>query len=128
MVPIVVLFCITNRDSGPVILGLGKGKGKGKGKGGVKGGVIQTLQTLPQRLQWGRGRRRGRERGRGGVKGGGSDSSDSAREIAVGKGKGKEKGRGKGRGGVKGGGFKLFRLRVPGAYSLDRGEESAGGP
>ena len=37
MVPIVVLFCIANRDSGRAIHGVGKGKGKGKGKGG---GVI----------------------------------------------------------------------------------------
>ena len=43
-----------------------KGKGKGKGKGGGEGGgVIQTLQTLPQRLQWVRGRRRRRVRVRG---------------------------------------------------------------
>ena len=79
MVPIVVLFCIANPDSGPAIPGVGKGKGRGKGKG----------------------------KGKGGVKGGGdSDSSDSAPEIAVGKGKGKEKGKrkGKGTGGVKGGG------------------------
>ena len=76
MVPIVVLFCIANPDSGPAIPGVGKGKGKGKGEG------------------------------KGGVKGGGdSDSSDSAPEIAVGKGKGKgkAKGKGKGKGGVKGG-------------------------
>ena len=58
MVPIVVLFYIANPDSGPVIPGVGKGKVKG-------GGVIQTLQTLPQRLQWGRGRGRRRVRGRG---------------------------------------------------------------
>ena len=35
MVPIVVLYCIANRDSGPVI----RGAGKGKWKGGLKGGV-----------------------------------------------------------------------------------------
>ena len=60
MVPIVVLFCIANPDSGPVIPGVGKGK-----EGGEGGGVIQTLQTLLHRLQWGRGRRRRRVRGRG---------------------------------------------------------------
>ena len=63
MVPIVVLYCTANPDSGPVIPGAGKGKGKGGGRGG--GGAIETLQTLTQRLQWGRGRRRGRGRGRG---------------------------------------------------------------
>ena len=63
MVPIVVLFCIVNPDSGPTIPGVGKGKGKVKGKG--KGGVLQTPQTLPQRLQWVRGRGRVRVRGRG---------------------------------------------------------------
>ena len=49
-----------------------KGKGKGKGQGGMKGGVIQTLQTLPQRLRWVRGRGRRRVRVRGGGRGRGS--------------------------------------------------------
>ena len=54
-------------------------RGKGRGRGRGRGAVIQTPQTLPQRLHWvrGRGRRRVRVRGRGrgGVKGGGDSDS-----------------------------------------------------
>ena len=105
MVPIVVLFCIANPDSGPAIHGVGKGKGKGKG--GVKGGGDSDSSDSAPKIAVGKGKGKekgkGKGKGKGGVKGGGdSDSSDSAPEIAVGKGKGKEKGKGKGRGKGKG--------------------------
>ena len=49
------------------------------------GGAIQTLQTLTQRLQWGRagGRGRGRGRGRGCGIHADSESSDSESQLLV---------------------------------------------
>ena len=47
MVPIVVLFCIANPDSGPAIPGVGKGKGKGKGKR-KGGGGFRLFRLCPR--------------------------------------------------------------------------------
>ena len=67
MVPIVVLFCIANPYSCPVIPGAGKGKGKGKGKGGLKGGGDSDSSDSAPEIALGKGK----GKGKGGVKGGG---------------------------------------------------------